>query len=133
MLKAIYYVFGAILIGLGYLGLGAQGAQARDSANELFWGGTRDRIRIETGLGAAHPIQVAADIIAILLGFLGIIAVVIIMLAGFRWMVSGGNEDRAAEAKKMLAQALIGIIIILGSFALASFILSALGNATGAG
>jgi len=105
---------------------------AAQSANELFWGGFENTIRIETGLGNAHPVQVIANLISVALGFLGIIAVVLIVLAGFKWMVSGGNEDKAAEAKKMLGQALIGIIIILASFAIANFVITQLANATNA-
>lgn len=101
-------------------------------ADELFWGGMRDSIRIETGLGGAHPVQVIADLIAVALSFLGILAVVLIMLAGFKWMVSGGNEDKVIEAKKMLGQSIVGLIIILASFALANFVLTQLAAATNA-
>jgi amino acid transporter len=67
------------------------------------------------------------------LGFLGIIAVVIILFGGFRWMTAAGNEDQVSTAKKMIGAGVIGLIIILMAFGIAQFVLNALYNATGAG
>ena len=70
------------------------------------------------------PREVAGRIINFALGFLGLIAVLIIIYAGFKWMTSGGSEEKIAEAKKILIAGVIGLIIILSSWALATFILS---------
>lgn len=64
------------------------------------------------------------DIIKIILGFLGIIATVIILFAGFKWMTAGGNEENIESAKKMLIAGLIGLAIILFSYAIAYFAIS---------
>jgi hypothetical protein len=73
-----------------------------------------------------------ASIINILLGFLGIIAVIIILAGGFKWMTAGGNEDKVAEARKMIIQGIIGLVIIFASWAIASFVITSLRDATGA-
>ena len=67
--------------------------------------------------------------INIILGFLGIVAVVIILLGGFKWMTAGGNEDKVGEARKLITAGIIGLIIILASFAIASFVLTQLSAA----
>ncbi|MFH0956142.1 MAG: hypothetical protein V1801_02950, partial [Candidatus Falkowbacteria bacterium] len=54
-----------------------------------------------TGLGVKDPRAIAAQVINIILGFLGIVAVIIILLGGFKWMTAGGNEDKVGEAKKL--------------------------------
>ena len=82
-----------------------------------------------TGLGAKDPRAVAAQVINIILGFLGIVAVVIILLGGFKWMTAGGNEDKVGEARKLITAGIIGLIIILASFAIASFVLTQLSAA----
>lgn len=71
-----------------------------------------------------------AKIINVLIGFLGAIAIIIVILGGFKWMTSGGNEDKVAEAKRLMANGLIGLIIILSSWGITKFVLENLINAT---
>src|SRR3989339_1064900 len=80
---------------------------------------------------AGDPRVVAAKIIRIALGFLGIIAVCIVLYGGFMWMTSAGNEERLGKAKKILTSGLIGLIIILMAFGITQFVLSKLSEATG--
>lgn len=80
-----------------------------------------------TGLSASQDIRVIiAKIIRIIIGFLGIIAVGLVMYAGWLWMTSGGNEEKIEQAKRILTNAVIGLIIIISSFAIVSFILNRL-------
>jgi len=74
------------------------------------------------------PRDVAVNIVRYLMTFLGIIAVVIILLGGFKWMTAAGNEDKVAEAKKLLAAGVIGLIIILAAFAIVTFVINTTGG-----
>ncbi|MEA3463822.1 MAG: hypothetical protein U9R14_01990 [Patescibacteria group bacterium] len=88
----------------------------------------------QIGLGDTDPRVIIAKIIRIALGFLGIIAVGIIMYAGWLWMSSEGDEEKINQSKKILKNAIIGLIIILSAFAIVSFILNKLiGATTGSG
>lgn len=84
-----------------------------------------------TGLGETDPREIAANIIRIALAFLGVIAVILIMYGGFVWMTAAGNQERIERAKKILVSAIIGLIIILSAFAIATFLLNKLLIATG--
>lgn len=84
----------------------------------------------ETGLGTKDVRTTIAQIIKVAMGLLGIVAVVIILIGGFTWMTAGGNDDKIAEAKKWLFAGVIGLAIILSAYALASFIINNLVNAT---
>jgi|SRR3989339_186855 len=106
--------------------------RAQSDADSLLWGGFETNIQEATGLGNEDPRQIAARIINILLGFLGVIAVIIIVLGGFKWMVSGGQEDRADEAKRMIGSGILGLILILAAFGIAQFVLNSLFSATNA-
>ncbi len=87
----------------------------------------------ETNLGTDIPlIETVARIINILLGFLGVLAVILVLLGGFKWMTAGGNEDKIAEAKKLMGAGLVGLVIILAAFAIASFVVNQLADATNA-
>ena len=87
----------------------------------------------ETGLGARDPRETVALIIRIFMGFLGTIAIIIILLGGFKWMTAAGNEEKVSEAKRLLGAGIIGLVIILSAFAITTFVLNQLINVTNAG
>ena len=91
----------------------------------------KNKIQEYTGLGERDPRGIAASVINVVLGFLGIIAVGLILYAGFKWMTAGGSEDKITEARKLLVAGVIGLIIILAAFAIANFVLTQLIRATG--
>lgn len=75
-------------------------------------------------------IAILASLINFILGLLGVILLVYIMLAGFYWMTAGGNEDNVKKAKTMMMNATVGLIIVIASFAIATFVQSQLGFGT---
>lgn len=81
-------------------------------------------------LGGGDVRTTAARIINVALGFLGIIAVVIVLIGGFKYMVSGGNEEKTGEAKNMIVAGIIGLAIILSAWAITTFVISSLLSAT---
>ncbi len=74
-------------------------------------------------LGRKDPITTATSLINTAMIFLGIIAVAIIIMAGFKWMTAGGSEEKVGEAKKLMSSGVIGLIIILAAWGIARFIL----------
>lgn len=82
-------------------------------------------------LGGGDVRQTAARLINVALGFLGIIAVIIVLIGGFKYMLSGGNEEKTAEARKLIISGIIGLAIILSAWAITSFVISRLIEATG--
>lgn len=85
---------------------------------------------LDGGLTNTDPRTVVGKIINAALGFLGVIAVGIILMGGFKWMTAGGNEEKTGEAKKLLGAGIIGLIIILMSWAIASYVINMLNTAT---
>jgi hypothetical protein len=71
-----------------------------------------------------------ARIIRVAMGLLGIIAVCIILIGGFTWMTAGGNDEKVGEAKKWIFSGVIGLAIILSAYAIATFVIGSLVNAT---
>ncbi len=102
-------------------------AQANVVSGDVF--GT-EQIDESSVLSNASPIGIAVRIINVLFGLLGIIAVGIVLYGGFVYLTSGGSEEKIATAKKVLINGTIGLAIILSSWAIASFVLSRLGDAT---
>lgn len=67
------------------------------------------------------------------LGFLGLVAVVIVIYGGSLYVLSRGDEEMATNGKKSISYAAIGIVIILGSFALVNTLLQAGGGDSAGG
>ncbi|MDO8509872.1 MAG: hypothetical protein Q7S24_01895 [bacterium] len=82
------------------------------------------------GLGTADIRTTIASIIRTAMGLLGIVAVVIILIGGFKWMTAGGNDEQVGEAKKWIFSGVIGLAIILSAYALANFVITNLITAT---
>ena len=82
------------------------------------------------GLGTQDVRTTVSNVIKAFMGLLGIVAVVIILLGGFKWMTAGGNEEKVAEAKKLIISGIIGLIIIMSAYAIAQFVVSAIINGT---
>lgn len=87
----------------------------------------------EIGLSDSDPRIIAANIIRIIFGFLGIIAVCLIIYAGWLYMTAEGEEEKIGKAKKILIGASIGMAICLASFAIANFVLNRLLDASDSG
>jgi TRAP-type C4-dicarboxylate transport system permease small subunit len=82
-------------------------------------------------LGNKDPRETVGEIINVAMLFLGIIAVAIILVGGFQWMTAGGSEEKVGQAKKIMGSGVIGLVIVLSAWGIASFILERLINATG--
>ncbi|MCK4553700.1 hypothetical protein KAU19_01935 [Candidatus Parcubacteria bacterium] len=80
------------------------------------------------GLGNADPRDAVVSLIKVVMTFLGIIAVVVILFGGFKWMTAAGNEDKVAEARKLIVAGVIGLIIILSAWAITTFVINQMSN-----
>ncbi len=64
------------------------------------------------------------------LGIVGIIAVAFIIMGGFRYITSAGNDEAAESGKKMITNAIIGLVVIILSYTIITVIINALGKGT---
>lgn len=61
----------------------------------------------------------------IIIGVLGVAAVIMILYAGFIWLTAGGSEEKVGKAKKIIKQAVIGLIIISFAYGIVGFVFRA--------
>jgi len=98
-----------------------------------FWGGVSGGGGGGAGqlnLGTEGPMTIITGVINVILGFLGIIAVIIILLGGFKWMTAQGNEDKVEEARNLIIAGVIGLVIIMSAFGIAQYVISTLAATT---
>lgn len=122
LLKQFFVVSGLMVLGLLLVNsLGADIAMAQAIDTEADQPAI---IRALSG-GQTGLRGIVLTIINFFLTFLGLLAVVMVIYGGFLYVGSAGNEENVNKAKKILLYAVVGIIVIIVSFALVNTILGA--------
>ncbi len=75
--------------------------------------------------------EVMASVIKGFLALIGITFIILIILAGHKWMIAEGNEDKVKEAKDAIRRAIIGLIIIIAAYSITYFVFKYLPWGTG--
>ena len=63
-------------------------------------------------------VEIAGLVVNIALSILGVIFIVLMIIAGYTWMMASGNEQKVTESKSTIKRAIIGLIIVLASWAI---------------
>lgn len=77
-------------------------------------------------LGITEPTQLISRFINMLLAFIGSISLVLYVFAGFLWMTASGNTEKVTKAKSIMVWTTLGIVVMLASYMLVSFVFSAI-------
>ena len=83
------------------------------------------------GLGSADLTDTIGSLIAALLSVLGVIFLLLIIWAGFKWMTAQGDPKKVTAAKDILITSVVGLIILLSAYAISTFVIDSLTKATG--
>jgi len=59
-----------------------------------------------------------------LLRAIGLIAVVMLVFGGFKYIISGGDSAKVASAKNTIIYAIIGLIIVILAYAIVNFVVN---------
>ena len=60
------------------------------------------------------------------LSLIGVIFLILMIYAGYNWMTAQGEEEKVEKAKDTLTRAIIGLIIVVGAYAIWNFIFNSL-------
>lgn len=72
--------------------------------------------------------SVMSSVISVVLSLTGIVFLAVMLYAGLRWMTAQGNEEFAAKAKEAMFAAIIGLILVISAYGIATFVFSRIGN-----
>ncbi len=95
----------------------------------IVHGGNTQWIQFTSGFGVhsfgdvIQPGELVQRIVFIFFSVLGLIAVVLVIYAGFLWLTAGGEESKAKQGTTLMFQAVVGLIIILAAYMLTYFVL----------
>ncbi len=80
------------------------------------------------GIGGASNLRATIiKIVKEVLLFMALVAVIVVVIAGVRLVISQGEQDQIDKAKKTIIYAIIGLIIIALASAIVAFVEKALG------
>jgi hypothetical protein len=122
-----FFIYSILLLFLGFIQVTMLFSAQTVQASSL-WDNMEGKDQIgtafgTTGTGDPADIRViAANVVKIFLSFMGIVFLVLNIVAGFKWMTAGGNEQAVTEAKSQLGNAFIGLMVILLAYSITYFV-----------
>ena len=94
--------------------LDASGTQAGSALN----------ISDQSGLNTKNSVPVIiGNVIKIILGVSGTVALIFIIMCGVLWMISKGDTAKIGSARKLMTSGMIGIAIIAAAYAITDFVI----------
>lgn len=72
--------------------------------------------------------SILGSIVLAILSLIGIVFIIFIIYAGYLWMTASGNEQKVDKSKEILKQSIIGLIVIVGAYAIAYFVIQIFGS-----
>lgn len=81
-----------------------------------------DAVTVPNPVGNPDLGSVLRSVVNALLIFAGAVAVLFLIIGGFRYVISTGNEQQVEAAKKTILYAILGLIVIFIAFVLVSLI-----------
>ena len=79
-------------------------------------------LTIDSPIKAKTVAQAIRSIINLALSLIAMVAVIVIIIAGFRMVTGGGNADQIKKAKSSLVWAILGLVLALMSFSIVAIV-----------
>jgi hypothetical protein len=83
---------------------------------------SKDVVNIPKGDLTAGPGGTTKTVLQLVFGFLGALAVFMVMYGAFRYVTSAGNPDGAAKARSTIIYSVVGLVVALVAFSIVSFV-----------
>lgn len=93
-----------------------------------------EKTREVAGLPKTEGIAtIIGQIIYAILGFLGVIFIILLIYGGFLRMTAQGDPGKIKQSMGIITSAVVGVIIIFASYAITAFVLGKIGASVGEG
>ncbi|PIR02877.1 MAG: hypothetical protein COV60_03290 [Candidatus Magasanikbacteria bacterium CG11_big_fil_rev_8_21_14_0_20_43_7] len=66
--------------------------------------------------------QTLGVVVKTVLGFVGIIFLLLMVYAGFLWMTARGDSGQVDKAKEIIIQSIVGLVITVGAYSITAFV-----------
>lgn len=86
----------------------------------------------QTGVAGGGCIpQVIGQVVSAGLGILGALFLILVMYGGAQYMLAGGDMKKVESAKNTITNAIIGMLVVAASYAIATFVINTVSGVTG--
>lgn len=68
--------------------------------------------------GLQRVAEIVGLLLNVLLAFLGVMFLILIIVAGLRWMTARGDEQQVEQSKTTIKNALLGLLVVVGAYAI---------------
>jgi hypothetical protein len=116
--KAIPTIASLFLLSLGFFS-----SVPTVSAEDYGLGATAGAANLMQGRESVPVLT--GNIIGTALSMISVIFFVLMVYGGFMWMTAHGDESQITKARETIIAAVIGIVIILASYAITKFVMGA--------
>ena len=120
-------IFQVIVSGILALGVGSLIATTPVGALNGSWQGGLDSARgsgVPTNLADGDG-SLVRRIINILLYAVAVISVIMLIIGGFRYVISGGQKESVTAAKNTILYAIVGLLVAIFAYAIIKFVVGA--------
>jgi hypothetical protein len=113
----------AVFVGLGAAVVAPAYVSATPKSTVCTALGSNDSCTKDTGNGVNlnHVIKAIINVLSIVIG---VVAVIMIMVGGFRYITSGGDSNNITSAKNTILYAIVGLVVVALAQALVQFVLN---------
>ena len=119
---------GVVAMGLQALPVAATGQKFRcpngDPADDLTKCG--DIAGSKNNLNSNNLMTTLNQIINVIIGVIGFIAVIVIILGGVQYTTSAGDSNKVKKAKDTIMYGIIGLVVALLAYSIVNFVLTSL-------
>ena len=132
-IKIILLVFAAVTLGALASFHGAHAIDCSSAGGSQGYGAVclpTDPTGVSNHFGSGGVEGLIIFIIDLLLAFAAILAVLFIIIGGYKYIFSGVSEKSAESGKKTLINAIIGLVIIILSYAIITVLANTISNST---
>jgi len=74
--------------------------------------------------GKSSVYAVVGTMIGIILSAVGLVFFALMVYGGVRWMIARSNEEYVTKAKNIIESAIIGLVIVVASYAITNFVIN---------
>lgn len=100
-----------------------QGSNLQISSSNSYYGSSGC-----SATGGINIDSILRHMVNVLSAIIGVVAVIMIIFGGFRYITSGGSDTSVTSAKNTILYAIVGLVIVALSQALVRFVIKALGT-----